>query len=150
MVVLVIIGVMVSFLGLSVGGDKTAEQLLTEAQRIKTLVRLAQEEAVMRGEEYAIHFGDNDYQFLILRNSKWVKISDDPVLRKRTLPDGMELRLDLEDNPLPNLSVDEADLPQVYLLSSGEMTPFELLFEAEKTEFTYRLKATLLGEVEIE
>ena len=147
---LVIVGILVSFVGLSVGGDKRAEQLRIEAQRLKALVRLAHQEAIMRSEEFAIHFGDDGYQFLILQDGHWTAASDDPVLRKRSLPDGVELHLELEDNPPPNLSVDESELPQVFLLSSGEMTPFELELSAEKTEVTYRVTASLLGDLVVE
>ncbi len=150
MVVLVIVGILVSFVGLSVGGDKRAEQLRTEAQRIKALVQLAHQEAIMRSEEFAVHFGNGGYQFLILQENHWTATSDDPVLRKRSLPEGMELRLELEDNPPPNLSADESDLPQVFLLSSGEMTPFELELSAEKTEVIYRVTASLLGDLVVE
>lgn len=150
MVVLVIVGILVSFVGLTVGGDKRGEQLHREAQRLVALLQMASEEAVMRSEEFAIRFNEKDYEFMILRDSKWVPIADDHSLRLRLLPEGVELKLELDDNLPPSLMAEEADLPQVFLLSSGEMTPFELTLRAPETETQYRITASLLGKLKVE
>jgi hypothetical protein len=71
-------------------------------------------------------------------------------LRPRELPAGIELDLELEENPPPGLSAEDAEQPQVFLLSSGEMTPFVLTLSAPGTEFRYSIKASLLGRLELE
>jgi general secretion pathway protein H len=53
MVVIVIVGIVLSFMTLSTGSDRRAEQLEREAQRIVTLLQLASEQAVMRSEQLA-------------------------------------------------------------------------------------------------
>jgi len=40
--------------------------------------------------------------------------------------------------------------PQVYILSSGEMTPFSVTFQTDLSPYRYHLTATLLGELEWE
>jgi hypothetical protein len=60
------------------------------------------------------------------------------------------MRLELQDNPPPSLTAEQEDQPQVFLLSSGEMTPFVLTFSAPGTEQRYHIKATLLGRLELE
>ena len=150
MVVLVIIGVLLSFVGLSTRGDSRAEQMQREATRLIALIDMASEQAVLRSEQLAIRFGDADYEFMLLQAGKWAALQDDGPLRARELPRGMELRLELEENPPPGLRAEDAEAPQVFLLSSGEMTPFMLTFSAPESEQRFVVKATLLGRLELE
>jgi len=150
MVVLVIIGVLLTFVGLSTGGDSRAEQMQREATRLIALIDMASEQAVLRSEQLAIRFGDEDYEFMLLQSGKWAALQDDGPLRGRELPKGMELRLELEENPPPGLQAEDAEAPQVFLLSSGEMTPFTLTFSAPESEQRYVVKASLLGRLELE
>lgn len=150
MVVLVIIGVLLSFVGLSTGGDSRAEQMQREATRLVALIDMASEQAVLRSEQLAIRFGDGDYEFMLLQAGKWAALQDDGPLRGRELPRGIELRLELEENPPPGLQAEDAEAPQVFLLSSGEMTPFTLTFSAPESEQRYVVKASLLGRLELE
>ena len=150
MVVLVIIGVLLSFVGLSTGGDSRAEQMQREATRLIALIDMASEQAVLRSEQLAIRFGESDYEFMLLQAGKWAALQDDGPLRTRELPKGIELRLELEENPPPGLQAEDAEAPQVFLLSSGEMTPFTLTFSAPESEQRFVVKATLLGRLELE
>ncbi len=150
MVVLVIIGVILSFVSLSPGGDSRAEQMQREAQRLVALLGMASEEAVLRSEQLAVRFGENEYEFLILRGGLWQTLDDDEILRLRELPKGIELRLELDENPPPGLSAEDAEAPQVFLLSSGEMTPFALTLSARESEHRFQIRASLLGRLELE
>ena len=38
-------------------------------------------------------------------------------------------------------------MPQVYILSSGEMTPFTVTLQSELTDARYFMSASLLGEL---
>lgn len=150
MAVMVIVGIVLTFMTLSSGGDRRAEQMEREAQRLVALVRLASDEAVMRSEELALRIGETDYAFMILQDNKWLPLADDRPLRPRTLPDGIEMQLDLQDNPPLQATAEESEQPQVFLLSSGEMTPFILTLSAPETEQRYSIKASLLGRLEME
>lgn len=150
MVVLVIVGIILTFFTLSVGGDRRAEEMQREAQRLVALLQMASEQAQTRSEQLAMRVGDSDYEFMILQNHQWQPLADDDILRSRTLPKGIELRLELQDNPPPSLTAENEDQPQVFLLSSGEMTPFVLTFSAPDSEQRYHIKATLLGRLELE
>ncbi len=150
MVVLVIIGIVTSAVMLSIAGDSRAEEMHREAQRVVALLRLGSDEAVLTSEQLAVRFTEVGYEFMIWREDKWQVLANDPQLRPRTLPPGMELQLDLQDNPPPTLVTEDSDLPQVFLLSSGEMTPFVLTFSAPQTESRFSVTATLLGRLELE
>lgn len=160
MVVLVLIGIIFSFAVLSLGGDKISELMEQETRRMATLLQLAADEAVLRGEELAVRFSDDGYEFLVLQqDGSWQVSGEDGMLKAYKLPADIELRLEVEGEP-PELNVmtaagqasgdrdsDESDAPQVYILSSGEITPFDATFLSLQSEYRYHLNTTVLGKV---
>lgn len=160
MVVLVIIGIILSFAVLSLGGDDYAELMEQETHRMITLLGLASDEAVLRGDELAVLFTEDGYSFLILDDQRqWRLTGDDGLLKSYTLPKGVDLRLEIEGEP-PILTAAAADVeeqladkadedeelqPQVFILSSGEMTPFTVTFMSSQSRTRYHLTASLLG-----
>lgn len=152
MVVLVIMGVLMTFVGLNVGGDRRFEQLERETRRLAALLQLASEEAVIRSEELAVRFTPDGYEFLILQNGQWLPFGEesDRPFRVHQLPDGIDLDLEVEGELPPSLESEENTAPQVFLLSSGEITPFTLTLLIPDTEQQYQITATLLGHLELE
>jgi len=161
MVVLVIIGIILTFAVLSLGGDDIGELMEQETQRMVTLLDLASDEAVLRGEELAVLFSEDGYEFLVLYEDLWQKTEEDGLLKAYTLPADIELRLEIEGEP-PILTasaakdeeaVDEDEdedaeevlQPQVFILSSGEMTPFTVILMSPQSRLRYHLTASLLG-----
>jgi general secretion pathway protein H len=163
MVVLVLIGIIFSFAVLSLGGDDYAELMEQETHRMMTLLGLASDEAVLRGDELAVLFTEDGYSFLILDDEQqWRLTSDDDLLKSYVLPEGVDLRLEVEGEP-PILTAADVDLealvedgldeeeelqPQVFILSSGEsgeMTPFTVTFMSRQSRIRYHLTASLLG-----
>ena len=163
MVVLVLVGIIFSFAVLSIGGDDVAEAMERETRRLERLIVLAGEEAVLRSEEVAIHFSEDGYTFLLLQADGWQEPENDTLLRSRNLPAGIRMRLEVQGDP-PRLGQGDKDkdkdkkteddkehpVPQVFILSSGEMTPFSVTLEAEQSPLRYHLSASLLGELEWE
>ena len=162
MVVLVLIGIIFSFAVLSLGGDDYAELMEQETHRMMTLLGLASDEAVLRGDELAVLFAEDGYSFLILdEDQQWRATSEDGLLKSYALPEGVDLRLEVEGEPpiLTATSIDDIELlendpdedeeeelqPQVFILSSGEMTPFTVTFMSRQSRFRYHLTASLLG-----
>ncbi len=151
MVVLVIIGIVVTFVTLSIGADPQAKNVETEARRLAALMELASEESVLHSSELAIRFTDTDYAFFSLQNGQWQTLEDDPQLRQRQLPHGMSMKLTLDEAPPFDLTAEKDEQPpQVFLLSSGEMTPFSVEFRADATERRYQVSATLTGKLAVE
>lgn len=150
MVVVLIIGVMLGVSALKLGSDSHAKLLKQEATRMVALLDLASQEAIMRNEQLAVRFSDDGYEFMLLEDGRWSLLEDDRPLRPREFPDDIELRLELEDNPPPSLVSEESDLPQVFLLSSGEITPFVVTLYSPGTEQRFHIKAGLLGRLELE
>ena len=150
-VVLVIIGIMVSFAVLQFS-DEGAKQLQEESRRLELLVKLAREEAILEASDYAIGFWQGGYSFYALHEDegKWREITDDPNLRPREIPEYIELSLELEDQ-LVILERKPPEKPHIFLLSSGEMTPFLLqLSIQERDDLAKEIRFDQLGRLDNE
>ena len=159
MVVLVLMGIIFSFAVLSLRGTDISDLMEHETRRLATLLELASNEAILQGEELAINFEDDGYAFLVLQENGWQSPGDDALLKAYSLPAEIELRLEVEGEPpeLDNFAAQEdgdseADeeeslAPQVFILSSGEMTPFSVTFRSFQSNYRYHLTASLLGDV---
>ena len=130
LVVIVIIAILFTFTTLAIRGTSPEELLETEARRLDQLLQLALEEAILRGMEYGLEFTPNSYRFLLYIENTWQPLEADRLLRERQLPVDMEFELEIEQI---DVLIDESDRqddddeetarPQVFLLSSGEITP---------------------------
>lgn len=143
-IVVFIIGMIVTFASLSIGqhGDRYVED---EAKRLHHLLRLATEEAVFRSQELSLMLTSSGYQFASLQGPKWEPITDDPFFREREFPDMVTIKLIVDEE---EVNLGDSDKPaQIFLLSSGELTPpFTLTLKGEE-EVTYRINGKITGEV---
>ncbi len=131
----------------SPGGTRELAQ--DEMTRLQNLLRFAHEQSVIRAQEYGLRFYETGYRFMQYDETtrQWNDIEGDRLLYARQLPEPLELNLYIEqlpvellhsaaDEPEPELDKqDELEVnteqqnikPQVFLLSSGELTPaFEI------------------------
>ncbi len=140
MVVIVIISVILSFAMLSIGDGGISRKLEIETQRFSSLVQLASEESIMQAKEMGLAFEKNAYHFYVLHGDKWQSAQND-IFRPRTMPPGIEIDISLEGIP-----IEENEKPQLFILSSGELTPFEVIFKAENVP-AYQVTGTATGKV---
>lgn len=143
MVVMVIIGIIISFAFLSIGivGDDRA--IKDQAVRMTALIEMASDEAQMQGREYGLELLRTGYRFVEFDPIlvQWGEVFGDDMLRPRTLGDEMEFELYLEDRrvTLEETAADtevpedptERDIgedyePHLLIMSSGDITPFEV------------------------
>jgi len=144
--VLFIIGIVASFAGLSVG-QSSSRAAQNEAERLYGLVRVAGEESVLQGRELAIEFTKQSYRFLELTNdNQWVLIEEDALFRERKLPPDVNIEL-LVEGAVANFG-DEKNLPRIFILSSGELTDFELNFNLDD-EKAYTLRGVINGQLDL-
>ncbi len=147
LVVLVLIGIIVSFAALSVGGSGEREAEL-EARRLAALVALASDEAVLKSREMAVLFARDGYQFMVLRDDNtWAALADE-VFRRRALPAGFSLELAVDGLPVDLGKPKEPPEPQVFLLSDGERTAFEVELGVVEGP-RYRLTGPMLGDLQL-
>jgi len=158
-VVALIIGITLTFVVVAFDRD-VDDEVQVEAQRLASLVTLAAQESVLHSSEHALEFGNDSYKFLILNENQWQAPEDDDILRERELPEGIFLELYLEghefefdkDDEAATSEIDEVSAtgPRVYMLSSGEVSPFEVELRHEDGEVRFVVKAGITGKVEIE
>ncbi len=141
--VILIIGIIVSFASLSIG-QNTSRVVQDEAERLHGLIRLAGEEAVLQGRELALEFDHDRYRFLELSKADWQLVEEDNMLRERPLPEAIELELWLEG--IETSFEDKESLPRIFILSSGELTPFVLTLKTDEGE-EYSLQGLINGKL---
>jgi len=160
LVVIVIMAILFTFTTLAIRGTSPEELLQTEAQRLDRLLQLALEEAILKGMEYGLEFKPNSYRFLLFAENRWQPLEADRLLRERALPEPMEFELEIEqidvlmedDDDKDDAGKDqEAARPQVFLLSSGEITPeFSVRLVMPGVATSYIVSATANGEHQAE
>jgi len=139
LVVVVIIGILAAGAVLSLGVIGQDRQLERERDRIVAVTDYLREQAALQNREFGMRVFDGGYEFMSwdTRTALWERVQDDPLLRPRTLPPGLETRLLVEGRPviLPQREADRPS-PQIMLFSSGDLNSFELTLRRPGTGAT--------------
>ena len=170
MVVLLIIGIVVSSVVLSINTDDVKEHMEIEMNRLRALINLAREEAILQDHDMALVIKKDSYSFqwYDIKQEKWLAVDDGQVFRERKLPLGTNMVLLIEDLPTtekhsqPGTSLaldakdkeqqqqEEEDVQRVVIYPSGELFPFELILQKENESMQFKLIANTDGEVEVQ
>jgi general secretion pathway protein H len=156
LVVIVIIGIITSMAMVSVnvlGGDNEMDE---EARRLMAVLTQAREDAMLEGRDVGLRVDARSYDFAHYdaRMERWDLAADDPLLRERALPAGLELELWLEDRSVKLTDraepTDRSPLqPQVVVMASGDLIPFEIRLHRAGTAEARALVGTADGKLEI-
>ena len=150
MVVVAIIGILSSMAVVSLNLGGQTETVQEEGERLKQLMRLAADEAVFQSRQFGLRFNQKSYRFLSLEGSytdgQWGDLAGDKRLRKRELPEGIELTVEVSSVPII-LDTAEEDAqsetplkPQLIFLSNGESMPdVTVLLSLEDADIHFRL-----------
>ncbi len=166
---MVLIGIIASFAMVSIGRD-SKDLVLEEANRLQALIQLASDEAVLQSRELALQFHKDGYRFMRLdtdgENWQWATLDGDSVFKPRCLDDLVKIEVTLEGESATLESMDchdgvpgsakqateehdrrreEPVYPRVFLLSSGEMTPFEIALPVNDKGDKFRLVGQIQG-----
>jgi len=127
LVVIVIISILISFTTLTF--DSEQKKLANEGERLVALMKLASEEAIMNSREYRVVFTASGYTFEKYDDGEWLEFDDDEVFRPRELPEDFSFDMTLANKAVSLDSGDEEEENRaaILFLSSGEVTPFELV-----------------------
>jgi general secretion pathway protein H len=157
LVVVTIIGIFAGAAVLSMGALGSDRELEREALRLRGLVDLMQEEAILESRDYGILFAETGYRFYVYdyRQLAWLPVSDDRLLREYALTEPLRLALDMDDREVL-LAQDfeargriEQPEPQVTILASGELTPFEVAFYRDLGGGRFLLDAKIDGSTSV-
>jgi len=166
LVVLVIIGTIVSVAFLSFGLLADDKSLEREARRMSALIDLVTDEAMLQGRDFGLEVLSGGYRFVELDPliNQWFEVTGDDMMAARTLEEGTELELYIEDHRVllhataSDTERKEKDgdrdltddyMPHILILSSGDVTPFDLLIRRDLDRSEVTLRMSLAGELEI-
>jgi general secretion pathway protein H len=156
LVVLVIIGIITAMAVVStsvLGGDRQMDE---EAKRLQAVLAQAREESMLDGRDVGLRVDRRGYDFLRYngRVAAWEPVANDALLRERLLPEGLNATLRLEARevelrPRVAPTEDTPAQPQVLVLASGDVVPFELLLRRDGTDEVRRIAGTVDGNFEV-
>lgn len=156
MVVIAIMGIMLGLGMIAFGDGGLSDKLEQESQRLYGLIKLAQEESILQAKEIALELETDGYVFKESEfdektgQYKWNAIVGDKLFRKRSLTAGIELDLSVEDTALAlNAKSDNQTPIRILILSSGELTPFELILKINKLQDYYEITGLSNGQLKL-
>jgi general secretion pathway protein H len=168
LVVTTMIGLLVGLALLSfstIGSDRAVQQ---QATRLLAILELSSEEAQMQGRDFGLELMQRGYRFVEYDPllDTWSEVLGDDLMKSRELDESMEFELTLEDRRvlLPQQAQetksDEDDdegtdkrdltddyLPHVLIMSSGDVTPFELQIVRDFDKARAGIEANAAGEL---
>lgn len=131
LLVLVLLGVITGMVTLMLV-DNPGRQLQGEQERLAAVLRAAADEALLQGVDLGVVLDREGYTFVAADpdSDAWQPLSQRP-LQAHVWPPGLvvELRVEGELLSLPP-GGRERSRPTLLLLSSGELTPFELVLSS--------------------
>ncbi len=173
LIVVLIMGLATSFVVMSVGGSTHKDNVKRAAHKMAALSNIALDQAVLSGRDYGVVVARDKYHFVELKEQRWGPAQDE-LLKEQQLEDiylqaevdgfvWLPDQVDYSSSAL--FSEREADeeqdekekphIPQLLILSSGEMTPFKLTFavdqeklfnlDTDEIEYFAIVKANTLG-----
>jgi general secretion pathway protein H len=150
MVVIALIGIIVTLVQFNFSGKRPDDLLRQESLRFATIVEVASDYGMLNNIEIGIVIKDNSYQFLGFDGVKWAEVQEQEWLTLVEMPEGIELSLSLDDLPIEDpllfdantfkekdendfslMSDEEKEkqiIPQIYILSGGDISPFSVTF----------------------
>ncbi len=143
LVVIVIIGVIVSIATVAVGVLGRDREVEDQARRLWAVMTQGREEAELQGRDLGLFIEDSSYEFMMFdpKRAGWIAVEDDNLLTRRELPPGLRIRLWLESREVvlkrPRAATADEQkkrLPQIVMIASGEIVPFQLEIARDGTD----------------
>jgi len=147
MLVMLLIGLLATTVVLNFSGDSPEQRLKKETERFQQVFQFIAETAMLKQQEWGLVLQEDSYSFVYFDGEKWLLADEPKAAEPYELAEDISLQLELEGLPGAELSLlsqlnwqtdDEFEnsnseqppvLPQVFILSSGEISPFRLMFQ---------------------
>jgi general secretion pathway protein H len=131
MVVLIVIGLFTGLVTINMGQNDN-RMIEGEAKRLYQVLQLAQDEAIMQGIELGFSVSDTGYSFLRLQESTWLPLTSDTQLSEHDFGLNIDMTLLIENEAvIAQVNTQQKMSPMVMLLSSGEITAFEIAISTQ-------------------
>ncbi|MEL6367718.1 MAG: type II secretion system minor pseudopilin GspH [Pseudomonadota bacterium] len=166
--VVIVIGILVAALLPQFGWIRNESPAKQSALELADTIELMRDEAALQGRNFGLRFEPDGYVILDLDpdSGAWLTISDDDFLEPVVLPDDIVMELYIEDREIELEATPEDEgeeqldafgnpmetaeqPPQVVVLTSGEMTPFQLRLDQFGNDEFLQLNADAFGELEL-
>jgi general secretion pathway protein H len=148
MVVVVLIGLMASLVQFNFSGNNPEDKLQHESARFAAIFEVAAEYGMLNNIELGLLVKKNSYQFVGYDGTQWAEIPEQDWQANVTVSEEIELSIELDDLPIEEPMLFDADtfkdeddftllskeeqekkiIPQVYILSGGDISPFSITF----------------------
>ena len=150
MVVVALIGIIVTLVQFNFSGKRPDDLLKQESYRFAAIFTVASDYGMLNNIELGVVIKKNSYQFLGFDGAQWKPIPDQDWLSLVEMPQGIEMSLSLDELPIEEPLLFDADtfrqkeeddfsllsdeekvkqlIPQLYILSGGDISPFSLTF----------------------
>jgi len=156
LVVVAIIGLLAQAVVWSIGTLGNDREIKDETGRLRSMLDLLHEEALMQSRDYGIMFTETGYRFYVYdyQQLAWAEPTTDRLLQPHALRPLLRLALVLDGREVPierdfaSQDIENAE-PQIMLLASGEVTPFSIEVSRENREGRFTLTAELDGTVTV-
>lgn len=144
-----------------------------QAERFSNILQFAEDEALISGNELGIEFSERGYQFAFYdrQNKRWIPIDVPEMQQNIELPESINMEYNLVNSVWEELSTNNNSRfiddsyrvaigeeqqqtlnPQVYVMSSGEVSPFSVIFsnsDSDSSVDSFTVEVTMNGEIEI-
>jgi general secretion pathway protein H len=170
MLVVIIMGMISVGVVMSMPSINSKQGIDWQTQRLVTLLQFAQDEALISGIELGLVFTEKSYQFAFYEHTKkrWLPVSIKAIDGEISLKPPLTLSYQLagsvweeienssndsfiKDEDRVHIDGDEKQktlTPQVYIMSSGEVTPFTIILTENKK--SSNIKISMSGEISVE
>jgi general secretion pathway protein H len=151
MLVVLLIGMVSLSVVMTLPNNLTSKDSVSwQAQRFATLLQFAEDEALISGSELALVIEKDSYQFAVYdyKKQQWLAARMRELAGKVSLPESISLEYSLSDSVWGEINSSDQDSfiedqerveienenkqarlnPQIYVMSSGEVSPFTLVF----------------------
>ncbi|NQY63389.1 MAG: type II secretion system minor pseudopilin GspH [Alteromonadaceae bacterium] len=155
MLVIALLGVMVTIVQFNFGSNRPEDVLKEQSLKFAGIFEIAAEYSMLNNLELGLVVEKNQYQLLAYDGENWSEIPDNKMFTVFQLPQRVEIVLQLEDLPIEQPQIYDAStfnleddddftiedeeekkvIPQVYILSGGDITPFSLSFKLVENEY---------------
>jgi len=100
MMVVLVVGIMASLVQFNFNSNRPEERLKVESERFASIFDLAAEYGLLNNIEIGLILTDNSYEFLGYDGVRWSELVDQDMLALYKLPEGLEVKLSLDDLPI--------------------------------------------------
>jgi len=149
MLVTLLMGLVASAVLFTVDSSEPQKKLKRQAQKMAALTELALDQATMTGRDYGLVIAANSYRFVELFEQRWQPLNDDLLIEQQLKDAQLVMSVDgfvwspeqidfsssqLFEEREVDIEQDQKErqhIPQVLILSSGELTPFKVEFKLD-------------------